>query len=303
MKFTTLVSAVSALVAGTSALEKGFNYGALNADGSCGTYWDFHDRFSRSKQLWRAPGFNTARLYTSIQCGSANAPIEAIKAALDTKTNLLLGIWASAGQDVVTNEIIAMKDAAQRWPNQMRTRVKAISVGSEDLYRSSDQGIANNAGVGATADQIVSYIEQVREALKGTALEGKPVGHVDTWTAWVLPENGKVIDSVNWLGHNSFPYVCVGFPCFTVSAADRSLVRDHQAQLDRPCQGQLRVRTGPNRRRRQGQARLGHRDWLAVARPPVGSSRRQHRQRQAILERGRLRQPVRQAQRVLVYAL
>ena len=209
MKLATFVSTASTLFAGTFALEKGFNFGALNPDGSCATYWNFHERFARMKQLGGAPGFHSARLYTSIQCGSANAPIEAIKAALDTQTDLTLGIWASAGQSVVTNEIIAIKDAARRWPVMMKNRVKAINVGSEDLYRSSAQGKANKAGVGATSDQIVSYIQQLRSALKGTVLEGKIVGHVDTWTAWILPENRKVISAVNFLGHNSFPYVCV----------------------------------------------------------------------------------------------
>jgi glucan endo-1,3-beta-D-glucosidase len=130
----------------------------------------------------------------------------AIKAALDTQTNLLLGLWASAGQDTINNEIAAIKQAVNNWGPQMKTRVVGISVGSEDLYRSSAQGQANNAGVGATSAQIVKYIKQLRTALKGTALEGVRVGHVDTWTAWELPENAAVVNNVDWLGHNSFPY-------------------------------------------------------------------------------------------------
>lgn len=88
----------------------------------------------------------------------------------------------------------------------MKQRVVGISVGSEDLYRSSPQGVANNAGVGATSAQIVSYISQVRAALKGTALEGKKIGHVDTWTAWILSQNQGTINAVDFLGHNGFPY-------------------------------------------------------------------------------------------------
>ena len=181
---------------------QGFNYGANQADGSCAYYQNFHNKFTRAKGLVNAPGFTSARLYTSIQCGSTNAPIEAIKAALDTQTNLLLGVWASAGQATVDNEIIALKQAANLWPNMMRQRVVGISVGSEDLYRSSPQGVANNAGVGANAQTIVNYIRQVRSALRGTALEGVRIGHVDTWTAWVLPQNAAVINNVDWLGHN-----------------------------------------------------------------------------------------------------
>jgi glucan endo-1,3-beta-D-glucosidase len=115
-------------------------------------------------------------------------------------------VWASAGQDAVNQEIAALKQAINLWPQDLKTRVIGISVGSEDLYRSSPQGVANNAGVGATSDQIVSYIKQVRTALKGTVLANVKVGHVDTWTAWELPENAKVVNNVDWLGHNSFPY-------------------------------------------------------------------------------------------------
>ena len=128
------------------------------------------------------------------------------QAALDTNTNLLLGLWASAGQATIDNEIIALKQAAKNWPTKMKQRVVGISVGSEDLYRSSAQGQANNAGVGATSAQIVSYINKVRTALKSTALEGKKVGHVDTWTGWTLASSKGTINAVDFLGHNGFPY-------------------------------------------------------------------------------------------------
>ena len=188
------------------AQSKGFNYGATNEDGSCLTYQDFNGRFTRARNLAGAPGFTSARLYTSIQCGSTNAPIEAIKAALDTNTKLLLGVWGSAGQATIDNEIIALKQAVANFPNQMRDLVVGISVGSEDLYRSSPQGVANDAGVGANAGQIADYIGQVRRALQGTTLESVKVGHVDTWTAWILPESAPVIAASDFLGHNSFPY-------------------------------------------------------------------------------------------------
>ena len=162
--------------------------------------------FNRGRNLKGAPGFTSARLYTSIQCGSDNAPLEAIKAAIDTKTNLLLGVWASGGQSLVDNEVIAIKQAASNWPADMKARVKAISVGSEDLYRASDEGQANGSGVGANAATVVKYIKQIRSALKGTALEGVPIGHVDTLTGWTAAANKAVIKNVDWLGFNGFPY-------------------------------------------------------------------------------------------------
>ncbi|ORY68175.1 GPI-anchored cell wall beta-1,3-endoglucanase EglC [Pseudomassariella vexata] len=200
--FLTLALATTAI----AQVRQGFNYGSTNSDGSCRGYEDFKSLFNRAKNLAGAPGFASARLYTSIQCGTVNDPISAYQAAIDTDTSILVGLWASAGRGVIENEINSLKRAAEQYGTAFTDRVIGISVGSEDLYRSSDQGKAANAGVGATGEEIVGYIGWLRDWIKGTALESKPIGHVDTWTAWILPENAGVAASVNWLGHNSFPY-------------------------------------------------------------------------------------------------
>lgn len=195
-----------ALASTAFAQNKGFNYGATNADGSCRSYNDFVRFFNEAKSLPGTSGFNTARLYTSIQCGTAADPIEAFQAAIDTDTSILVGLWASAGRGVYENELNALLRAARELGSPFTDKIIGISVGSEDLYRSSPQGVANNAGVGATGAEIEGYIGWMRDWIRGTALENKPIGHVDTWTAWILPENRGVANAVNWLGHNSFPY-------------------------------------------------------------------------------------------------
>ena len=205
MHFSNSITALLGLVSAAAAQQQGFNYGATNNDGSCRHYAGFHSSFTRAQSL-AEPGFSSARLYTSIQCGSTNAPIEAIKAAIDTNTDLLLGIWASGGQATVTNEIAAIKQAASNYGQSLKSRVVGISVGSEDLYRSSAVGQANNAGVGADPATVVSYIKQLRTALRGTALAGVKIGHVDTWTAWELGTSKSVINACDFLGHNGFPY-------------------------------------------------------------------------------------------------
>ncbi|KAI1840433.1 hypothetical protein JX265_013830 [Neoarthrinium moseri] len=189
-----------------TAQLQGFNYGSTNNDGSCRHYADFVNFFNQAKNLAGAPGFASARLYTSVQCGTAADPIEAFRAAIDTDTSILVGLWASAGRDAYTNELNALLRGARELGTPFTDRIIGISVGSEDLYRSSAQGQANNAGAGATGAEIEGYIGWMRDWIKGTLLENKPIGHVDTWTAWILPENRGVANSVNWLGHNSFPY-------------------------------------------------------------------------------------------------
>lgn len=211
MKVLSYAGAASVLLNSLSVVaqvQQGFNYGATNSDGSCRYYDDFSSFMSTARSLSGAPaaGFSSARLYTMIQCGTTNTPISAIQAAMDTGTSLLLGLWASAGQETINNEIAALKAAASQYGQSFADKVVGISVGSEDLYRSSPQGIANNAGVGADAATVANYISQVRSAIQGTVLEGKIITHVDTWTAWILPETAPVIAAVDVLSHNSFPY-------------------------------------------------------------------------------------------------
>jgi glucan endo-1,3-beta-D-glucosidase len=181
-----------ALASTAIAQSKGFNYGATNADGSCRGYNDFVRFFNEAKSLPGTSGFTTARLYTSIQCGTGADPISAFQAAIDTDTKILVGLWASAGRGVYENELNALLRASRELGSAFTDRIIGISVGSEDLYRSSPQGVANNAGAGATGAEIEGYIGWMRDWIRGTALESKPIGHVDTWTAWVLPENRGV---------------------------------------------------------------------------------------------------------------
>ena len=130
----------------------------------------------------------------------------AIPAAIAENVSLLLGIWASGGQTGVTNEIAALTAAVTKYGTNFTDLVVGLSVGSEDLYRISTTGIENNSGVGASPADIVSYIGQVKTALKGTALSGLSIGHVDTWNSWTNSSNTAVIDAIDWLGVDEYPY-------------------------------------------------------------------------------------------------
>merc|ERR1712093_283607 len=142
-----------------------------------------------------------------IQSGTDNSPISAIPAAIATDTKLFLGLWASAGQTIIDNEIAALTSAIEQYGEEFTSRVNGISVGSEDLYRISPTGLKNDpTGVGAGPAQIVSYIQQVRKALSDTALAKVAVGHVDTWDVWRNGSNSAVIDEADFLGMNTFPY-------------------------------------------------------------------------------------------------
>lgn len=86
-------------------------------------------------------------------------------------------------------------------PGQVFTDlIVGISVGSEDLYRVTPTGIANQAGIGSSPDEIVRYIQQTRDKLDGHDDLKKKIGHVDTWTAWTNATNFPVTAAVDWIG-------------------------------------------------------------------------------------------------------
>lgn len=205
---STVLAVLAAAASVNAENYIGFNYGATKANfGAVKVYADFKEEFEIARKLAGTNGkFNSARLYTNIQGPSKDDPISAFQAAIDTKTTLLLGIWCSAGQDIVTNEINALIKAIDKFGTKFTDLVVGLSVGSEDLYRNSVMGIENKSGIGAQPAEIAKYIQQTRKALSGTPLKSVPIGHVDTWTAWVNGTNQAVIDAVDWVGSDAYPY-------------------------------------------------------------------------------------------------
>lgn len=203
-RLLTLATAVS----GASAVFNGFNYGNKFTDGRIKVQSDFEAEFKTAQGLDGTDGkFTSARLYTMIQAGTANnQPIAAIPAAIKTKTSLLFGLWASAGQDSFNNEIAALKNTIDQYCGQLDGLVAGISIGSEDLYRISPTGQAHSPDPGAAPDVLVKYINEVRSTIKGSCLEKAPIGHVDTWNAYSNSSNQALIDALDWVGVDTYPY-------------------------------------------------------------------------------------------------
>ena len=180
-------------------VHKGFNYGANT--GSAGT--DFATEFAAAASLTGTSGFTSARLYTMIEYGTTDTPSSAFQAAINTGTTLLLGIWCSSGQSIVTNELNALAAAVKQYPG-LNALVVGISVGSEDLYR-------NPSGGGASASAILSYISQTRTAMKNAGVNW-PLGHVDTANIWSDSDGASVIAKIDWIGADVYPYYSSGSP-------------------------------------------------------------------------------------------
>ncbi|CAN8101992.1 unnamed protein product [Discula destructiva] len=206
------IFAAAALAASARASSNylGFNSGSTNADGSAKLKADFVKEFTNAAALEGAPGiFNSIRLYTNIQGGTTNTPIEAFEAAVATNTTLLLGIWAS-GTTSIDNELSALSTALDSLGDDLANLVIGMSIGSEDLYRNSVTGVTNEAGIGADPDTIVGFIKDYKTKFAGTGLANVPIGHVDTWDAFTNSSNSAVIDACDWLGVDEYPYYQTG---------------------------------------------------------------------------------------------
>lgn len=200
--FSLAVSAISV----TAQVYQGFNYGSVNTDNSPITQSEYENAFNTAKQLAGTSGFTSARIYTMIQAGTINAPTQAIPAAISTRTSLLLGLFLSSDQSAFDNELAALRSAISTYGQAFVDLIAGISVGSEDLYRISPIGIENHSNPGLGPAEVTKYISQVRALIANTAASSKPVGHVDTWTAWVNGSNDAVINAVDFLGTDAYPY-------------------------------------------------------------------------------------------------
>ena len=194
MLTSTLFALAASLSTASAVVYKGFNYGS----GA-----DFQNDFTTAQNLVGTSGFTSARLYTMIAEGTTNSPTAAIQAAINTDTTLLLGMWASETQDAFNNELAALSSAISQYGPSFTNLIAGISVGSEDLYRLTPIGAPT--GSGQEPDTLVSYIGQVRSILSSANIS-PPVGHVDTYTAWINSSNSAVTAAVDFLGMDAYPY-------------------------------------------------------------------------------------------------
>lgn len=174
---TTSILAAGVLAASAAAENYlGFNSGATLPDRSAKFKKDFADEFKAAKSLENAPGdFTAVRLYTNIQAYAEDDPIEAFEAAIETDTKILLGVWAS-GVTNIDKELTALKKAVQKHGKDLTDLIIGISIGSEDLYRTSVTGIKNESGVGNSPEAILRFINDFKKEFKDTALSSTPVG-------------------------------------------------------------------------------------------------------------------------------
>ncbi|KAI9716375.1 MAG: hypothetical protein M1828_000364 [Chrysothrix sp. TS-e1954] len=185
MKPSTLACTLLVAISGANAYWKGFNVGANNPDGSCRTQKQWESAF---KKLQSLPGhFPSARLYAASDC---NTLANAVPAAKKVGQTLLVGLWTEddAHFQAEHNALMsALSTHGHGW-------LIGVTVGNEDLYRND-----------TTAAALVSKVNTVRNDMRAIGVK-KNVGHVDTWTEWVKPENVALIKAVDFVGTDGYPY-------------------------------------------------------------------------------------------------
>ncbi|KAL8778970.1 MAG: hypothetical protein Q9213_007170 [Squamulea squamosa] len=207
MRTFSILALAATLATASAQVYQGFNYGSVFTNNAPITEQEYERLFNTAKQLQgTSGGFTSARLFTTIQAGTTNSPTEAIAAADATQTKLLLGLFLSSTDEAFNNELTALRSAITQYGQKLVNLVIGISVGSEDLYRISPTGILNKSNPGESPDAVVRRINAVKQALAGTILSGKPVGHVDTWTAYVNSSNSAVIEASDFVGVDAYPY-------------------------------------------------------------------------------------------------
>ena len=188
------VVVILSLLPSSLAFYTGFNIPANTPDGSCRSQQDWENAFTTQRQM--PEGFATVRLYASSDCDTlANA----VPAAIATQTNILAGVWAEEG-DHYSAEKGALRSAIDSYGHDW---LIGVSVGSEDLYRSQSQNTGET-----TPSTLAGQIYDVRGMLTTVGIPSSsiPVGHVDTWTAWVNTENTEVIQACDFVGTDAYPY-------------------------------------------------------------------------------------------------
>lgn len=205
MKHTPILLLTALLAPAAAKVYTGFNYGAFwGQQSNVKRYDDFRHGFELAKNLTTTPvSFDSARLYTCITAGTKDDPTEAFQAAIDTGTNLLLGMWVSPGatgqsnEILVDNELAALGKALEKHGQKLADLVIGLSIGNEDIYR------FNSKQIGVGPDNILLTIQSVRNKIAAAPwakfMQGKPIGHTDTPMYAVVPGS-------DFIGMTAYPY-------------------------------------------------------------------------------------------------
>jgi glucan endo-1,3-beta-D-glucosidase len=205
-KLSKLLSFAFSLAPAAGKIYTGFNYGAFwgGPPDIAKTFDDFRHGFNLAKNLTSAVPFDSARLFTCKVHGT-DEPSGAFDAAVETKTNLLLGFWISGGSEtktidaIIAAEMSALAKGFEKHGQALADLVIGLSVGSEDVERSA--GDKPLEGMPKTV--VETAIKKVKQDIASSSfanyMKDKPIGHVDT-------AKHVVVEGADFYGMTAYPY-------------------------------------------------------------------------------------------------
>ncbi|OLL22949.1 Glucan 1,3-beta-glucosidase, partial [Neolecta irregularis DAH-3] len=175
----------------------GFNVGQQKPDGTCKSADDYAADFNRIY----GPD-KVFKIFSPTDSCGQNSLFPLLDAAKQADGKVLVGLWAvGSGFDA---EKRALWDAVQVFGGE---RIVGVVVGSESLYRSQFQGTNE-----ITPQELANRIYDVKGMIQGDKSSGGlglphiPVGTADTWNALVDGRNTVVLQALNTVWVNAFPY-------------------------------------------------------------------------------------------------
>jgi len=187
-------SMTSVMAAPTVSYMTGMNLGTNTKTGACKTQADWEADFNAIKYDYSKGltyQWNHIKLFTTSDC---NALANAVPAAIKVGVKIWAGVWAHDGNKFNV-EKAALESAIKSF-GDANVWLAGINVGSESLYR-------KEMPAWTLAERIYDVKGMVQIAYKLSTI---PVGTADTWTSWEHPDNKPVIDAVDVVLMNGFPY-------------------------------------------------------------------------------------------------
>ncbi|EHK98701.1 putative glucan endo-1,3-beta-glucosidase eglC [Glarea lozoyensis 74030] len=126
----------------------------------------------------------------------------------DTRTDTFYGLTEAKNKRYI---LTYKKSQVSVW----KTERRATATAQEKIYQGFNSG---NTFTDQTAKKQADFEKEFKTAsalsfspgsfntLASTALSGKPVGHVDSWSAWANESNSAVVDAADFVGTDLYPY-------------------------------------------------------------------------------------------------
>ncbi|KAI9800780.1 MAG: glycoside hydrolase 3 protein [Piccolia ochrophora] len=169
-----LAAAPTMVMAGGSL---GFAIGTKHNDGSCKYTADYEADF----EVLKAHS-TVVRGYDADDCNFAQ---QALPAAKSKGFQIILGIWPDTEESYSKG-----KNAVKTYGNQYKDQVRAVTVGSETLYRGN-----------FTGDELVEMIKEVKALVPDTK-----VGTADSWHLYANGTADAVVKTADIVLVNGFAY-------------------------------------------------------------------------------------------------